>query len=85
MRLRRSLRKELPGAAGRRQERESAAAQRVLAPVGRLCSVGQGSACTSTGENTHPNVFMGPWYLVGLLGLHSTGGTRINHGWTSHP
>lgn len=37
------------------------------------------------GENIQPNIFIDPWYPVGLPGVHSTGGMCVNDGWTSYP
>lgn len=87
--LRRSLQKDLPGAAGCWQKRERATAHRVLTPVRHLCrahdSIDQGCVCIFRGENIQPNIFIDPWYPVGLPGVHSTGGMCVNHGWTSYP
>ena len=82
--LRRSLRKDLPGAAGRWQKSERATAHGMLMPVRHLCwahdSIEQGCVCTFAGDNIQPNIFVDLWYPVGLPGVHSTGETCVNHG-----
>lgn len=89
MLLRRSLRKELctelPGAAGCWQKQHDC----MPVPARHLCrahgSTEQGRGCTFTGENIHVNVFIDPWYPVGLRGVRYTGATHVNYGWTSDP